>query len=291
MIILTILAFVISVNAADIPEECDGITVNGVYHEKTILKEGIDRPYILTVDYSSNTLYFSYSLHETDDVFRSSYINLNTNEFGNIEDIPNGFAQAVDQKNHIVYLGGSDGIYKYNEKTKKSEFYAGKNFNIWNLYFNDVLYCINFPTQFLFTVTEDEVKRFKYLEDTKVDQFVIDSDEIMFFTNESGLFGQNKTNPAEKYADMNSIRALTTDINGNPYCVYKDGIYVINKKDKELNKIADIEDTFGLAFDNDNNIIYADANTLVRLKASDKICVKQEKNETVSDDITDDIVT
>ncbi|XP_034841130.1 ommochrome-binding protein-like [Maniola hyperantus] len=248
--------------------KCDGVVIDNVYHDIEILKTDIDRPYLLAVDYSTNTVYFSYSLNKDDDVFKTAYVNLNTKEYADLQGISNGFAQTVDQKNHEIYIGGSDGLYKYNHITKTGERIGAKDNDIWIIYFKDILYYSTFPDQFLYTFINGESSRFKDLENTKVDQFVIDNEDIMFFTNGTGLFGQKKgTQAAVLYkASSEGIRGLTTDINGNVFVCTVNGIFKIDKSTVSVEKVVDIDDAFGLAFDNENNIVYSDATNLVRLK-------------------------
>lgn len=266
-------------------QKCDGAIIDNVYHDIEILKADIDRPYQLAVDYSTNTVYFSYSLNKDDDVFKTAYVNLNTKEFAELKGITNGFAQAVDQKNHEIYIGGSNGIYKYNHKTKTGEQIGAKGIDIWNIYFKDILYYTTFPDQFLYTFVNGESRRFKDLEDTKVDLFVIDNEDIVFFTNATGLFGQKKgTKDVVLYKKLSEgLRGLASDINGNVYVCIADGIYKIDKSTVSLIKVVEIDDAFGLAFDNENNIVYSDATTLARLKPnkSHELCEVQKKVETI----------
>lgn len=273
MKVLLILSGLISIRAGVIKEEqndCPGVKINGVYYEPETLRRELDRPYILAVDYSTNNLYFSYNIKSDTDDFRSARLNINTKEFNNIEGVVNGFAQTVDQKTHDIYIGGSDGIYKYDYGNNQAEIFGAPGENIWNLYFKDVLYYSTFPNQFLYTLEDGESKRFPDLEDTKVDHFVIDNENDMFYTNTTGLYSQKKgTKDAVLYAntaELKSMRSLTTDLNGQVFACLEDGIYAVKKSSKSLEKVVSINDGFGLAFDNDNNIVYSDATSLVRFK-------------------------
>lgn len=269
MKLILILSGLIAIQAGVIKEEneCNGVKINGVYYDTETLREDLDRPYLLAVDYSTNNLYFSYNVKENDDEFRSARLNLNTKEFHNIEGVTNGFAQAVDQETHEIYIGGSDGIYRYDYGNNKTEIIAERGSNIWTLYFKEVLYYSVFPAQFLYTLIDGESRRFVDLEDTKVDHFVIDNEDDIFFTNTTGLYSQKKgTKNAVLFKESPVLRSLTTDINGNVYACLQDGIYAVKKSSASLDKVVEINDGFGLAFDNDNNIVYSDANRLVRLK-------------------------
>ncbi|XP_045457379.1 ommochrome-binding protein-like [Melitaea cinxia] len=255
---------------------CEGVMINGIYHEVEELKTDIDRPYMLAVDYSTNTVYFSYSLNTNDDVFKTASVDLNTKAFADLNGINNGFAQAVDQNNNEVYIGGSDGIYKYNKKSNSAEFFGAKDSNIWTLFVKDKVYYSIFPSQFLYVLVNGESVRYKDLEDTKVDLFIIDKNETIFFTNTTGLYSQQMgTKDTTLYKEFanEGVRGLTTDINGNPYACLADGIYKIDKSDISLKKVVEIDDAFGLAFDKDSNIVYSDATKLIRLKPNkDKTC-------------------
>ncbi|XP_075983994.1 ommochrome-binding protein-like [Anticarsia gemmatalis] len=268
MKLILILSGLITIQAGVIKEEteCTGIKINGKYYESEVLKE-LDRPYLLAVDYSTNNVYFSYNAQSEDDQFKSARLNLNTKDFANIDNVQNGFAQTVDQETHEIYIGGGDGIYKYDYGTNKAELFGERGTDIWTIYFKDVLYYSVFPTQFLYTLVDGESRRFADLEDTKVEHFVIDNEDNIFFTNATGLYSQKKgTKNSILYQEKPVLRALTTDINGNVYVCLQDGIYAVNKATTSLEKIYAIDDAFGLAFDNDNNIVYSDATKLVRLK-------------------------
>lgn len=285
---LVLLLAIAYVNAGDSPDECDGYFINGVYHEKQILKSNLDRPYLLSLDRDTNILYFSYSLDSDDDLFQSAYINVQTKEFEKIEGVENGFTQTIDETTHDVYIGGSDGIYKYSPNTKTVEYFAARGTNIWRVYFKDVLYYSNFPSQFLYTFIDNKIKRFTDLEDTKVDEFLIDNNDI-FFVNETGFYQQERgTKNAIPYPNITTVRALTLDAEGKPYVCTKDGVYAIDKEKKEFHKLIEINDAFGLTFDKENNIIYSDATELVKLQANKNTnCVEtttEQTNENAEND-------
>lgn len=266
----------IAIQGEEIKVETDFICIGNVEHEIDVLKTDLDRPYSLVVDYSTNVLYFSYSLNNVDDVFKTGFINLNTKEFDDLEGVENGFTQTIDQNKHQVYIGTNDGIYRYEHAKKAAEFYALSGTDIWHIYYKDVIYYSIFPNQFFYTYINGDVVKFKDLQDTKVDQFVIDNEDVMFFTNATGLYGQRKgTDAAKLYNEYatDGVRALTTDINGNVFFCRFDGIYTVDKAMASVNKIVDLNDVYSLAFDNVNNIIYSDESKIVRLKPKkDKAC-------------------
>lgn len=274
-------------NGVVIADTCDGVTINEVYYKKEILLEGLARPYLLVFDNKSNVLYYSVNRNPDSEDFHSAYLNLNNKESFVIEDVPNGFAQTVDERNHDVYIGGDDGIFLFNYNTKTSSFFSAKSVNIWRLYFNDILYYINFPNQFLYTLINGEIKRFKYLEDTKVDHFLIDREDDMFYVNETGFYMQKKgTKDALKLDNISDVRALTMDAFGRVFLCTSEGIFSVDKSKGNVEKIVALDDGFGLAFDSNNHIIYSEATDIVRLVPSDVKCEKEkalpETEETTS---------
>ncbi|KPJ14850.1 Ommochrome-binding protein [Papilio machaon] len=259
-------------------ENCEIISINGINYERETLKTNLDRPYSLAVDYGTNMLYFSYSLKPTDDVFQSVKINLYTKEYSEIEGIENGFVQTVDQINHIPYIGSSKGIYKYDYTKNKAIPFIAFDSDIWEIYYrNNVLYYSDFPAQFLYTITNGERIRFKDLDEMKIIHFLIDDNNVMFYTNATGLYSQPKdSKDAYLYKELENgdkVRGLTIDIKGHVYACFEDGIYKINTGTGLLEHILEIDDAFGVAFDNNNNIVYSDATSVYHLKPNkDKNC-------------------
>ncbi|CAG4960789.1 unnamed protein product [Parnassius apollo] len=259
--------------AAISDEKCDGITIDGVYYDKEVLKTDLDRPYSLVVDFGTNVLYFSYNLYHTDDIFKTAKINLDTKDFAKLDGVENGFGQTVDQTNHVLYIGTSKGIYKYNNTDNTAKLYAAHDTDIGDVYFKDELYYSEFPSLFVYTVKDGQTERFKDLEETQVTHFAIDDEEDMFYVNSTGLYSQKKnTKDSVLYKEMNygeGFRGITTDVNGKVYICFSDGIYKVNKHTTTVEKMVDVDDAFGAAFDGNNNIVYANSTSLIYLKASE----------------------
>ncbi|CAG4960785.1 unnamed protein product [Parnassius apollo] len=225
-------------------EKCDGVTIDGIYYDK----------------------------EKTDDIFKTAKINLYTKDFAELDGVENGFAQTVDQKNHVLYIGSSKGIYKYDNTDNTVKLIAALDTDIWSIYFKDVLYYSEFPSLFLYTVKNGQTERFKDLEETKVAYFAIDDEEDMFYANDTGLYSQKKnTKDSVLYKSLNNgddVRGLTTDVNGRVYICLPDGIYRVNKHTTTVEKVVDVDDALGVALDGNNNIIYADTTSLIHLKPS-----------------------
>lgn len=276
MKLLVLLGAIVLVRATPVPENCNGVrfTNSPVVHERVVLKAGVTQPFNLAVDRHSNTLYFSYSSAEIGKS-TTAKVNLNNKEFKNIDSVPNGFAQAIDSTNNEVYIGSEHGIYKYDPETDTAELYAANNSNIWSLYYhNNELYYTITPEQSLHVVRNGESTKVKGIEQRKVDFIVFDKDDDVFYSNNDGIYGQKKgTEEAElfKTFDDASLRGLTTDKNGVVYASMFDGIYVVNKGSTKFTKIVELHEAYGVAFDNNNNVIYSDEHGVYLLKPNDKL--------------------
>ncbi|KAJ0170618.1 hypothetical protein K1T71_013989 [Dendrolimus kikuchii] len=244
-------------------EICDGITVNGVCHKQEILIENLDRPALLTVDLKSNILYFRHKIHLLSTTAR---LNLGTKEFKNIEGVIYGYTQAVDRNSHDVYIGGSNSLYKYNAVDDKATFIGAKGANILRVCYKDVLYYSLYPTKYLYTFENGVSKKYPDLEDTKVNEFFID-DGFIYFTNATGLYSQKKgTKDTVLYnSPYIGLKGFALDTKGMVHICMQDGVYVVKKDSLTVEKIIDLDNAYGCAFDKNNNIVYSDATKLVRL--------------------------
>ncbi|XP_041985840.1 ommochrome-binding protein-like [Aricia agestis] len=250
--------------------KCVQITIDGVNYVQELLKDNVDKPYNLVIDKEKDIVYFSYGVDIEKDEFNAAYINLVTKDFATIAGVNNGFTQAVNKKTHEVYIGGRDGIYKY-KVGGKAELIAEKGTNIWYVYFDDILYFSTFPSQFLYTY-DGEVKRFSELENTNVDLFVLDGEDI-YFVNREGLKKKAKDDDIELIEEFaeNYPRCLIEN-DGEIYLCIKDSVYKLKKQEQTLEKLFNITDNmYGLAIDDDDNIIYSDSSNVYRLN-KDKAC-------------------
>uniref|UniRef100_A0A1E1WDT9 Ommochrome-binding protein-like n=1 Tax=Pectinophora gossypiella TaxID=13191 RepID=A0A1E1WDT9_PECGO len=274
MMQLLILSVVLAVARARVIEDCSGVVVHNTKHEAQVLKTGIDSPYQLALDYDTNYLFFSYSSPEDmDDGFKSAYINLKTNEFGVIHGISGGFANAVDRKNHIVYLGGNDGIYKFDFGTKNATFEGARDVSIWQLFFKDKLYFTNYPDEHVFTYEQGEPKLLPALKNTKTMLFALDSNDNIVVSNSSGIFYYVKDLSKSYHLGDYVANGITTDINKKVYFSTPDSLFFIDESGPSVVKLADIDDSiYGLVVDTDNSFIYADGNSIIRLKPTKTRC-------------------
>lgn len=270
MKLLILLCAIVHIRATSVPENCNGVRIinSPVLHEREVLKTDLNYPIMLTIDYSTNTLYFG---HETEDThaYITTKVDLNNKKFKDITGVPNGHATAFDSQSNEVYIGGTNGIYKYDPKTDIVEPYVAAGKFIWSVYFHDYLYYTVFPAEFLHVVKNGEDVTATDLEGTKVDYFVVDKDNDIFYSNTTGVYGRKKgANDAELYKQLDETNSkyLTTDKNGIVHICLYDGLYVVNKDTKRFDKILEIENLNSVAFDMENNIIYSDAHNIYILK-------------------------
>ncbi|XP_045494334.1 ommochrome-binding protein-like [Colias croceus] len=275
MKLLILLAVLTLTQSRYTEDKCSGIIAHNIKHEKEVLKSGLTSPYQLAMDYDTNTVFFSYS-SEGENVFESAFINLKTNEFSNIPGISGGFANAVDSKKNIVYLGGRDGIYKYNYASKKAEHLHTTNDNIWQLFYKDTLYYSRYPDENAFVFRNDKFEKVPELQNTRAFLIGLDNYGNIYFSNSSGLFYYKKSNGLIDYIGDFNVNGFTSDLNGNLYFSTPDGIFYINVNKKEVERIAEIDSIYGLAIEGDGNILYASYDSIIRLKATKIFCPVEE---------------
>ncbi|XP_053619706.1 ommochrome-binding protein-like isoform X2 [Plodia interpunctella] len=252
---------------------CDSVKIRGTWYIKVVIWKDVIRPMNLNVHKSSNTLFFSYSVSDTivDVDSQIAYIHLNRDEFGAVSGVIGGCAIAIDQYDDIIYLGGSHGIYTYNMYTKLTDPYKGDNINIWSLFYNRNLFCITFPKQKLYVEIDGNFAPVREFERCEVDQFFANN-KYMFFANKTGLFSYNvNRSRAEIIQNVISVRQITEDNNENIYVCSNLGTFLL--KDGKLIKFINLKSIYGIAFDNDDNIIYSSDREIVKLVRSEKGCL------------------
>ncbi|XP_047528913.1 ommochrome-binding protein-like [Vanessa atalanta] len=276
LVLLVVLAY--SATARIIDENCDGIIVHNINHIKEVLKENIDSPYQLAIDYDTNMLFFSYSSYDNVSKFISAYINLKTNEFQIINGINGGFANGVDGRSNTVYIGGNDGIYKFDFESKRAQHIDGTTHNIWQMFFKNDLYYTNYPQENVYVYKDGESERVPELLETKAMLVAIDNNDNIYYSNSSGLFVHKKAKNYVSYLGDYNLNGITSDISGNLFFSTPDGIYSIDDKSKRIEKLATITNIYGVAVESDGNIIYASQDSIVRLKPTKTHCFVNEKS-------------
>lgn len=268
MIIQAAFVLCVAVAQAAVSEKaCEAVFFDGKPYSEQLMKAGLYKPASLAVDHKTRTLYFNYLQRNSNVDYKTAKLDLTTKHLKQI-DVDNGFSLAVDQKRHLAYIGGTKGLYKYDAASSKAKLILPA-VSAWKLYFKDALYYIEFITQTVYKYADGKSKPFKGLLDTKVYYFAMDDDNYIVYSNGTGVFGKNKdSSEAVLYKEVKSvdeIREIALDRKGRFFVCSNDGVYRVDKVKQTLEKVADIQNAYGMTFDADNNLIFSKENELIRL--------------------------
>ncbi|KAI5631207.1 hypothetical protein NE865_16068 [Phthorimaea operculella] len=260
--------------------DIDGIPVGGSFLKKEVLAQGLNRPYQLSYHRKKHEIFFSNNVgNDTEDKFEIRRLYHNGTDV-TIEEVENGFATAIDEENQIAFFGGSSGVYKMDLEDGKITRILEK-YDIWDMFFKKHLYFIEYPEQKLYKYTPNKKKASKNKKKEyeavheqwiheKVYQFVIDGDNDVFITNETGLFMiKNGTEHRIRINGETVFRAIEINHKGEAFFAGKNGIHVVRKPEHTLDEIAHVKNIFGLTFDNDGMIIYSDPLKIIKLLPSE----------------------
>lgn len=245
------------------------VLLYGKPYRKQVILADANVPYKLTLDRIKNKLFFCINADEfSNQSFHSVVLDLDTGVGSVIPGIRNGFASAVDPLEGTVYLGGSDGIFKYNYQTldvDKSPLIKGVD--VFDMFFKNEIFFVDTATQNLCTVKNGRKFPVKALKEFLIQHFVIDNNNDTYFINSMGLFVlPHGSKNATAYPDGNlNFRGAAVDASGVPYFIAEDGIFAIDQQSKSLQKVLSVKNGYGLAFDKDNNIVYSDDRSLTKL--------------------------
>ncbi|XP_037295928.1 ommochrome-binding protein-like [Manduca sexta] len=255
-------------------EPCHKVKIGDNWYEKQVLWSHFGRPYNLNVHKTSNTLFFSYSVPESysDVDFQLAFYNMDSKEYQTIAGIKGGCTVAIDQATDDIFLGGSDGIYKYNMLTKLADYYKEKGKNVWSLFYRRNLFYISYPDQILHIEVDGRFAVVKEFERFEIDHFHITNDDVIYFANKTGLYKYDKKNlEVVVINELITVRQVMEDNDGELYVCTNFGVFV-DVKFEGLKKIIDIKNIFGIAFDRDNNLIYSDERSIIKLLYSVQGC-------------------
>ncbi|KAJ2943803.1 hypothetical protein O0L34_g8123 [Tuta absoluta] len=282
---------IVLINGVEIPkmtphcDEIDGIPVRGAFLENKVLAQGLNRPYQLSYHRKKHEIFFSNNEgNDTEDKFEIRRLYHNGTD-ATVEQVENGFATAIDEENQIAFFGGSSGVYKMNLEDGKITRILEK-YDIWDMFFKKHLYFIEYPEQKLFKYTHNKRNTSKEKKNKeknvehealqehwiheKIYQFVIDGDDDVFITNETGLFMiKNGTEHRIRIHGETVFRAIEINHKGEAFFAGKNGIYVVRKPEYKLDEIAHVKNIFGLTFDNDGMIIYSNPLKIIKLLPSE----------------------
>lgn len=257
------------------------ITIRNINYEKETIKYGVKNPYQMAIDHDTNTLFFSYTAR-SNEMFKIAYLSLKTGEYNTVSGIHGGFANTVNSKGHIVYMGGEDGIYEFDYGTKTANKLNLKNsFNIWQMFYKDGLYFTTYPEEKAYLYKDGQVEEVSELDNIKTMTIAVNNDNDFVYSNSSGVFMYIKVNAKTIFLGESVVNGFTADIDGNLYFSTPNGIYSINDKTKEINDLAKIDNIYGVAIEGNGNIIYASEENIVRLKPTKKVCFTEKLMKTV----------
>ncbi|XP_045766253.1 ommochrome-binding protein-like [Maniola jurtina] len=240
-------------------------------YKKQVVLADVNIPYKFSIDRNRNKLFFCINADEfSDQSFHNVILDLNTASVEVVPNIRNGFASAVDQNTGSVYLGGSDGIYKYSYQTHDIEKPAlVRGVDIFDMHFKDDLYFVDTTNLDLHVLRNNQQSIVPSVEEYGIHHCAIDGNDNLILANPTGLFLMPKgaKSPIRLSGNDNieNIRGITTDVHGEPYLIAQNGIYSIDHVNKQVEMILPLENGYALAFDKDNNIIFSDERSVVKL--------------------------
>ncbi|XP_063829260.1 ommochrome-binding protein-like [Ostrinia nubilalis] len=252
---------------------CERIDVHGKPHVELTVINGVNRPYQLSyykTQAHGDLVYFSYNVgRQNESSFKIGYVLENGYVPTPVSAVKDGFATAINYADHVIYLGGSEGIYVQDLKLRgqsEPHLLIPKR-DIWDLFFKDHLYFIEFPSRRLYKVyAHNKTESVQSHIHEKLYHFVIDGDGDTFLSNKSGLYMIRKdTHHSVHITGAKVFRAFEVNRKGVAYFCGKNEIYVADKEKHSLVEIASIKNIFGLTFDYDDNMYFSDPHRIVKL--------------------------
>ncbi|CAH2059039.1 unnamed protein product, partial [Iphiclides podalirius] len=249
---------------------CDGIFFQDVYYDREVLVKNLGRPYNLVLHKYSGYLFFSHTIRDGDQVdFGIMSCHVDSKECKPITGVPGGYAIGYDKENDELYFGGHDGIYKYNFRTTKAEFFEEDGKSIWAIFIRRNFYYIEYPSQRLYVYKHD--KFVTVYEDIGIEvfNFFITKNLEIYFSNKTALYKVDRTSEFPIMLDDETVvRQIVEDTYGDVYFCNNDGIHMEDKPYKRLKRIALIEQCFGMTFDEQQRLLYSDTDNIYRLNPS-----------------------
>lgn len=230
---------------------------------KEVLSIQSHSPNQLAIDRKSNTLYFSFDNGQGE--FIPAMLNLDSKQIKILKGVKDAFAIANNNGTGDAYFGGSNGIYKYRFNEKQLLRLSVK-VDVWWLHIRKDIYFVQFPSLNAFVYKNKGVKSVEQLRKTIVHQFVFDSEQNVFFVNGSGLYGIKKGSWNHiLLRDRPPFFAMAVDVTGQVFVSSEDGIYVVSKLAQKVKRIVTVPGVQGIAFDQNNFMVYSDSHELARL--------------------------
>ncbi|XP_047513410.1 ommochrome-binding protein-like [Pieris napi] len=250
-------------------KRCRGIDFDQKYFNVDIIKEGINHLHDIALNRNDNNVYFTYETLSEVPSKVLGYLDIATKKADVIHGIRNATAITIDQFYGKVYVGGADGLFKINDQKLVERLPIQDD--IRSLYFRDALYFTNWNRE-AYKFEDGYATLVRELRGVKVDKFVIDNDDNIFFTIDKKLFRVKLGTRAVNSHEMYTVDYLTTDIYHRPYICTSKGVYMYNKYKYVYDKVSNTAGLKGLTFNKRNEPLYAVADYLVKLKLSELPC-------------------
>ncbi|XP_060806862.1 ommochrome-binding protein-like, partial [Amyelois transitella] len=249
---------------------CDGLVFNDVYFDKEVLFENINKPYNLVTHKFSGLIFFSHTIKNRTSIdFGIKVCHIKNKICNDVDGLPGGYAISYDASNDDMYLGGHDGIYVYNFLKKEATYFDEKGKSIWALFVRKNFYYIQYPSQKLYVYQNDAYVIVAEARNIEVDNFFIAKDDSVYYANKTALYKVEKNSRRIIVLDDDIIvRAIAEDSYGDIYFCGINGIYIEDKPYHRVKHIADIDQAYGLTFDENDRVIYSDATSIYRLQTS-----------------------
>lgn len=248
---------------------CDGLIFHQVYYDKEVLFTKIGKPYNLVYHKFSGTLFFSHTVEESMHVdFAIRACHIDSKKCIDVGGIEGGYAIAYDLMNDDIYFGGHNGIYQYNFLTKQAEYFDERGKSIWALFIRKNFYYIEYPGQKLYVYRDSGFVEVAEAIGIEIDHFHVSRSNQIYFSNKTAVFKVLTGRYTAVLSDDVVVKQIGEDNYGEIYFACSDGIYLEDKLDVGISKVASIDQCFGLTFDTNDYVIYSDKNSINRLAPS-----------------------
>lgn len=232
---------IVSINAKTKSKYCDVVSTDPSKHcyVKETLTTIAHSPNQLSVDKTTNTLYFSFDFGQGEYV--PAILNIETKSLSVLKGVKDAFAISNDPATGEMYFGGSHGIYKYSATNKSLQRLNINNLDIWWLFIKKNIYFIKFPSLSAFYYENKTVRAVQELRGDIVHQFVLDKEDNIFFINGTGLFGIKRDHYRPVLLrDHPRFLGIATDNNGIVHVCSEDGIFVVTKMVQKVKKVINV---------------------------------------------------
>lgn len=268
MKLLIIAALFIAAHA----QNCSQVYFRNRYYKLELLKEGLNNVQDLKLNPNDNTLYFIYDQLSEWPNKALGYFNIDNKETGLIEGVRNATSIAIDKDYNRVYVGGSDGIYRINDK-RIPEILSIRD-SIHSMFFKNALYYTNKIKKQAYIYENNYINPIYELHGVEAENIILDDDNNIFFTQGKTLFrvkmGTKAINPHEQYR----VDVLATDAYFKPYIGTKEGVYVYNKYKYVFDKVSSILYLKALTFSKNDEPIFCVFDKLIRLTTNSDVCLQ-----------------